>query len=375
MVSRTSMQTDDHTCPTSHTTYVNLTSEEKSERLRRLHHEKRMCQQQIRRLHETIADSTATDGVYLDEELHGDVLQLMNDNTKDVHCSHKEGTFQRLFWDQQRTASSLKNNKSMRWHLLFIKWCLYLRHLSGKAYELLRSSGCIQLPSQRTLRDYTHYIKSQVGFSSEVDEALVDAANLSVDLNKYVILVMDEIFIKNDLVYDKHDGSLIGFVNIGDTNNQILEFEAIVNTGESCASLAITMMVFMVRGLLHRLDYPYVQFACGKMSGDLIFDPIWEAVARLERIGFFVLGLCCDGASANRKLWKLHNDSNELMYRVPNVFAAEGERFLYFISDPPHLLKTVRNSWYNKKRKLWVNRLICYCICVRSSHYCLLFLV
>ena len=121
MVSRTSMQTDDRTCPTSHTTYVNLTSEEKSERLRCLHHEKRMCQQQMRRLHKTIADSTATDGVYLDEELHGDVLQLMNDNTKDVHCSHKEGTFQCLFWDQQRAASSLKNNKSMRWHPLFIK--------------------------------------------------------------------------------------------------------------------------------------------------------------------------------------------------------------------------------------------------------------
>ena len=63
--------------------------------------------------------------------------------------------------------------------------------------------------------------------------------------------------------YDKHDGSLIGFVNIGDTSNQILEFKAIMNTGQSCGSLAITMMVFMVRRLLHRLDYPYVQFACG----------------------------------------------------------------------------------------------------------------
>ena len=46
--------------------------------------------------------------------------------------------------------------------------------------------------------------------------------------------------------YDKHDGSLIGFVNFGDTNNQILEFKVIMNTGESCASVAITMMVVMV---------------------------------------------------------------------------------------------------------------------------------
>ena len=135
----------------------------------------------------------------------------------------------------------------MRWHPLLIKWCLYLRPLSGKAYDLLRDSGCIHLPSQRTLRDYTHYIKSQVGFSNEVDQAVVDAANLSDNLNKYVIIVMDEIYIKNDMVYDKHEGSLIGFVNIGDTNNQILEFEAIINTGEPGTSLAITMMVIMVR--------------------------------------------------------------------------------------------------------------------------------
>ena len=144
-------------------------------------------------------------------------------------------------------------------------------------------------------------------------------------------------------------------MKIGDINNQILEFEANINTGEPGTSLAMTMLVIMVRGLLRRLDYPYAQFACGSLSGDLMFDPIWEAVERLERIGFFVLGLCCDGASANRKLWKLHSESKELVYRVPNIYAAEGERFLYFISDPPHLLKTVRNSWCNKKRKLWVN--------------------
>ena len=97
---------------------------------------------------------------------------------------------------------------------------------------------------------------------------------------------MDEMYIKNDLVYDKHEGSLIGFVNIGDNNNQILEFEAIMNTGEPGTTLATTMMVIMVRRLLRRLNYPYAQFACGKLSGDLMFDPIREAVERLERIGF-----------------------------------------------------------------------------------------
>ena len=37
---------------------------------------------------------------------------------------------------------------------------------------------------------------------------------------------MDEVHIKEDLVYDKHEGTLIGFVNLGDTNNHLLQFEA-----------------------------------------------------------------------------------------------------------------------------------------------------
>ena len=290
--SRSDAHTDDHTSPTSHTPYVHLTNEEMRERLHRMHSDKRGCQQQIRRLQEAIDQSILNDGVALDEELHGDLLQLTKSYTEKVHSCHKEGTFERLFWDQQQTANSLKNSKSMRWHPLVIKWCLYLRHLSGKAYELLRSSGCIKLPSQRTLRDYTHYIKSQVGFSSEVDRAIVDAADLTKDHNKYVTLVMDEMYIKSDLVYDKHEGTLIGFVNLGDVNNQLLDFQAFIDNGESSSSLATTMMVFMVKGLLHKFEYPYAQFACGNMSGDLIFDPIWEAIARLERIGFFVLALC-----------------------------------------------------------------------------------
>ena len=182
---------------------------------------------------------------------------------------------------------------------------------------------------------------NKVGFSNEEDKAIVEAADLSKDLNKYVTLVMDEMYIKSDLVYDKHDGTLIGFVNIGDVNNQLLDFQALIHNGESRSSLATTMMVFMVKGLLHNFNYPYAQFACGSMSGDLIFDPIWEAIARLERIGFFVLALCCDGASSNCKFFKLHSKGTELIYRVPNVFAAETKRFLYFISDPPHLIKTI----------------------------------
>ena len=77
------------------------------------------------------------------------------------------------FSNYSGSNSRRQNSQSMKWHPLFIKWCLYLRYLSGKSYELLRNSGCIKLPSQSTLRDYTHNIRTTIGFFAEVDKDLL----------------------------------------------------------------------------------------------------------------------------------------------------------------------------------------------------------
>lgn len=43
---------------------------------------------------------------------------------------------------------------------------------------MLRNSGVISLPSQRTLRDYTHFVESAAGFSANVDEMLVEVSEV-----------------------------------------------------------------------------------------------------------------------------------------------------------------------------------------------------
>ena len=40
-------------------------------------------------------------------------------------------------------------------------------------------------------------------------------------MNKYVGLVMNEVHIRADLVYDKHEGSLLGFMNLGEVNKSL----------------------------------------------------------------------------------------------------------------------------------------------------------
>ena len=221
-------------------------------------------------------------------------------------------------------------------------------HLSGRAYEMLRESGCITLPSQRTLRDYTHYVRSTTGFSAQVDEQLMEAAKVAKaqEWEKCVVLVMDEMHVKEDLVYDKHSGALIGFVNLGETNQHLLEFQkAIEGDNTDSEALAKPMFTFMVRGLCTRLEFPYAQFPCADVSAELLFDPFWEAVYRLERNGLKVLAAMVDGASTNCRLIKLHsNMTGEVVYKVVNPHSRD-MRYLYFFADPPHLLKTMRNAW------------------------------
>ncbi len=114
----------------------------------------------------------------------------MQDNSSKILEAYA-GSFARIFWDQQLQASSLKDARSMRWEPMMICWCLYLRHLSTGAYETLRSSGALKLPSQRTLRDFTHFTQATSGFSSEVDRQLMDLASIGTcpEREKFVVIL------------------------------------------------------------------------------------------------------------------------------------------------------------------------------------------
>ena len=122
----------------------------------------------------------------------------------------------------------------------------------------------------------------------------------------------------------------MGFINLGKTNDHLLKFECSLEEEDpTLKPLANSMMVFMVRGLFTRLQFPYAQFSCASVSGDLLYDPFWEAVCRLKRLGSKVLAATADGASPNRRLIKLHG-TDKLVYKVINPHAPD-HRYLYFL--------------------------------------------
>ena len=158
-----------------------------------------------------------------------------------------------------------------------------------------------------------------------------------------------------------HLGSIIGFTDLGEINAHLSAFEQQLENGTTIQEppLAKTMLVLMVRGLFSGLQFPYAQFACLSITAVQMFHVFWKAVARLERIGLKVLGLTCDGLSANRRLFRLHGPkgSKEIIYKVANPYSPDGRK-IFFFSDPPHLIKTIRNFFANRTRHLWVNNYV-----------------
>jgi len=70
----------------------------------------------------------------------------------------------------------------------------------------------------------------------------------------------------------------------------------------------------------------------------------------LEKSGAMVDGIVSDAGSTNRKLWselgvcgKLGSLKNYIEHPM------DEKRRIYFFSDAPHLIKTVRNRLYNNK--------------------------
>lgn len=280
--------------------YKFLSTPEKIIKMRSMRKENKALSLRVSRMRKKIeaAVENSSSTTCLDSDTSDDLQQIIQDEDDFVSSKYPEDSFPHIFWKTQRDNISkegkLKNG--VRWHPLMIKWCLYLKHQSSKAYETLRQSG-LSLPSQRTLRDYSNAVKAEAGFSLEVDRQILDAAKLSTspDYHRLVILLIDEMHVKEDLVYNKHSGRLVGFVDLGEVNNHLASFERSLYCEDDDANrftgptLAKSVVAFMVRGLFTKLRFPYAQFPCANLSGEQMFFPFWECVARLERMGFKVL--------------------------------------------------------------------------------------
>ena len=163
------------------------------------------------------------------------------------------------------------------------------------------------------------------------------------ELEKLVVLCFDEVKIQSDLIFNKHTGKIIGFIDMGDQD---------INSA-TLSNLNIVATHFLSSHL--RNFYGQVKFNMGYLAtnGALahqIFPLFWKAVGVLEiTCQLKVISAVCDGASPNRKFMKMHKnidhcDNPEVTYRTENLY--DSSRFICFFSDYPYLIKTSRNCLF-----------------------------
>ena len=163
----------------SHTNYRYLIADQCKTRMCNLKEELDQQRNKVNELEKKIQKMIENNGQQVDSLLENDLYNIMNENTSKVLQSYPEGSFQRLFWQQQLEALKVKDKRQVRWHPALIRWCLHLKLMSTCTYDALRSTGVLTLPCERTLRDYTHWMEAGPGFINQVDQHLMSQNKIS----------------------------------------------------------------------------------------------------------------------------------------------------------------------------------------------------
>ena len=159
---------------------------------------------------------------------------------------------------------------------------------------------------------------------------------------------MDEMKIQSNLVWDKHTGELIGYVDLGDT-------ELNYATLEKTDNIETQILAFLIHNIVNPFKFSLANFATYLASTSQMLPLLWKAIRICGLNSLKVVAVICDGASPDRKLFKMHfpvtneDDMNPdvvVTYKTINLFS-KGKRFIYLISDVPHLIKTARNCLSN----------------------------
>ena len=277
-------------------------------------------------------------------------------NTMDNN--YKISPFMKLFWGQQKSAFSKKSGVG-KCHPMIIRFCLSLATKSGSAYDQLRNSSVLVLPSHRTLRDYRNAIKPTVEFNLKLIAELCSLTKDFSNLQGCICLAIDEMKIQSNLVYNQYSEKLIGYVDLGDPD---INYTTFMKDDE----LATHALVYYVRGIAIDLKFCLSYFAANEIKSYQVMSTFCRAVSILElTCQLKVIAAVSDGASPNRKFYRIHKldpligDIKNVTYKIVNIF--NPERYIYFFTDAPDLIKTFRNCLFHSgsgrcTRYMWNNQ-------------------
>lgn len=200
--------------------------------------------------------------------------------------------------------------------------------ISPHAYKFVRSSGNVILPHPSTIQR----VCSSYNFSPTDEQSdhflryISYNADLLKECDKKVNLLIDEIHVKACLDYK--GGNILG-VSYNDKN------------------MATSAHVFMISSITSSYKDVVHILPVKTMNYLELHSVIRNTILGLEKLGFHVISVVTDNNSINRKAMTqfVSPPSINILYPHP----ADKSRPLFYVTDPVHLLKSVRNNWLNQK--------------------------
>lgn len=252
-----------------------------------------------------------------------------------------------VFQEQREVINCLVNGITNNKYSENVReFCLNQQYYSVAAYKSLRLFFNRNLPAIRTLKMWYSSIDGSPGISESALDILrekTESYRVSNDNRQlHLTLMSDEMSIRKELCYSIEKQSFVGFSTIINSSQP--------NTDEdedsSHTKLAKDALVFMVVGPDFKLAVGY-ELLNGLETNDRAALTLRVVIA-IEEAGARVISLTVDGLLVNittSESLGAKFEEGKPYFMSPTY----PEQKIYFILDPPHMLKLVRKHFSSNK--------------------------
>lgn len=223
--------------------------------------------------------------------------------------------------DAQVKLSQCKK-KGMRWSNQMKDFALSVLYHGPRAYRFLRT--VIPLPSISTLNRYQQTIRCKPGLHDHVTVYLSENVPKWKTTKKLCCIVIDEMSIMKNVEYDSVNDQVSGYVDDSINRKKILADQVIIAS---------------VKGVTHSWKQIVGHwFSHNKSKTEVLSEVVSQLVNFCNNVGLIPKVLICDQSSKNSKL------ASKLGVTRKTPYFLNGAEKIYFMFDPPHLIKSLRNN-------------------------------
>ena len=208
------------------------------------------------------------------------------------------------------------------------EFAVSLHFYSAKAYNFVRKS--LHLPHPATIRSWAADVACEPGFLMTTISSL--AGKAALDGESECGLIVDEMSIRSETLWDRKNSKFVGNVDYGKTE------------GEDPQNIAKNVLVIMAAGLKKPWQIPIGYFLTNKTTSEVQSELILEAIKLLfNKAEMIVKSVTFDGPTKNiSTAKKLGCDIENLKGSFPHPCRPDLK--VYVILDICHMIKLARNA-------------------------------